>query len=193
MTTTIMLGKSVIVSDPGYDNNERNRKGIFSLLTILKGVLPGKYNVYVKRSDMGNWGIRNSVLLVVHSKYAKKVLEWKKHKGTVYVDSGQAGIFDEQHYRDDDAVSQIPWIKKKPLWKLHPDDDKGELWYMKMCDITLNQKERWGVYETGAVSSSGLGDGGYDLYTAKVDKKIVGIAIDFQVDSPLDVNFYRKK
>lgn len=190
---SITLGKSVIVSDPDYENDERNKKGIFSLLTTLKSVLPGKYKVHVKRSNKGNWGIRNSILLVVNSKYAKKKLDWKKHKSTVSVDSGQAGIFDTQYYRDDEAVSHIPWIKKKAPWKIRQDDEKGELWYMKMSDFTLNNKESWGVYETGVVSSSGFGDGGYTLYTAKVDKKIVGIAIDFKVDQELDLDFYLKK
>jgi hypothetical protein len=38
------------------------------------------------------------------------------------------------------------------------------------------------MYDTGVVSSSGIGDGGYRCLVAKHKGKIVGIAIDFGME-----------
>ena len=55
---------------------------------------------------------------------------------------------------------------------------QGEKWYEKMCKFTLCD-DQWGSYNTGVVSSSGIGDGSYKLLVAKHNGMIVGIAIDF--------------
>lgn len=165
---SIVLGSTVIVADPVYEVN------VFLDMTItLRNILPGTYTVHVEKKEK-----RNASLTVIHSAFINKPLVWKKHKSKVDVDSGQAGIFDKKSYRNDEIVRPVAWIKKKAPWRIM-ENEHGDLWYAKMSDMTLHTKGRWGTYESGVVSSSGFGDGAYDLYTANVDKKIVGIAINF--------------
>jgi hypothetical protein len=64
-----------------------------------------------------------------------------------------------------------------------------------MCHFTLGDKH-WGEYSQGVVSSSGFGDGQYECKVAKVDKKIVGITLDFglhKLDNFLINNIQRIK
>ena len=52
-----------------------------------------------------------------------------------------------------------------------------------MCDRTLTTKEGWGTYDTGVVSSSGYGDGSYELQVCEMDGLIHGFRIIFIDDS----------
>jgi len=62
-----------------------------------------------------------------------------------------------------------------------------------MCKHTLSDQS-WGVYDSGIVSSSGFGDGAYQLYVVKKRNKIVAFAIDFGVEEGKYIDFdYRKK
>ena len=47
-----------------------------------------------------------------------------------------------------------------------------------MCSKTLSS-DQWGLYSEGVVSSSGYGDGMYDLYTATKKNDIVAMILDF--------------
>lgn len=178
MNSEIYLGKSVVVSDPMSGGD----MSYLDMRVILKNVLSGYYKVVVKRVDTGKYGIRNSIVSVIHTGCLdKKKLIWKKYKDDVGVDSGQAGIFDEKSYKNDGSVAFLPWIKKRAPWK-YDNNKSGGMWYMKMSDMTLNSKEKWGIYDNGVVSSSGFGDGNYPIYIAKDEKRrIIGIAIDFLV------------
>ena len=57
-------------------------------------------------------------------------------------------------------------------------ENDGEEWYEHMSNMTLDG-ERWGTYPNGIVSSSGIGDGGYELRVAKHKGKVVGMFLDF--------------
>jgi hypothetical protein len=54
-----------------------------------------------------------------------------------------------------------------------------------MCKFTLG-KESWGLYDTGAVSSSGIGDGMYPLEVMMDNGKVVGIKVVFLGDDDED-------
>lgn len=189
MTQTINLGKEVMVSDPCYRIPTWCQKK-------LTGVLPGEYEVFCKRTDnTDGWGTRNSILTVVHKDYVDSELKWRRTRGVVGVDSGQAGVFSLESYRDDIISESIEvptgdWIGLPNIG----EENDGNKWYDKMCAITINNEEGWGSYSHGVVSRSGYGDGGYDLLVARVNRKIVGITIDFLVDDnkTYDINFYRK-
>ena len=58
---------------------------------------------------------------------------------------------------------------------------EGDDWYEKMCKFTLSEAS-WGAYDNGVVSSSGIGDGAYDLYVMKDGDEIVGMKVDFLPD-----------
>lgn len=170
------------ISDPCYE------KGTWCAGS-LENVKKGEWNCFLRKSDEGDWGIRNAEIMSVHSDInpdfisyedeIKKVrteklksidgsdgkyIFWELTNIHVGVDSGQAGIFDENIY---------------PNTK----EEQGEYgdstsFYGKCCDNTLNDIG-CGVIEGGFVSRSGYGDGGYNCFVAKKDDEIVAINIIF--------------
>jgi hypothetical protein len=169
---SIKLGDEVIVSDPCYELPTWCQAEV-------KNVLPGNYRVMVVKSDQGDWGNRCSHLIAIHEKYCHQdeKFKWGRFPAQIGVDSGQAGVFSKTSYRKDEVFEgQKPNFDYQP-WK----DDGGEIWYAHMCDRTLNN-EQWGVYNEGVVSSSGYGDGSYELLVAKKKNKIIGFVIDFYLN-----------
>lgn len=183
MTNKINLGKEVIVTDPCYTIPTWCQK-------IVDNVLPGEYHVFVKKYDCEGWGVRNSMLTAIHKDYVGKKLKWSEEgpRGIIGVDSGQAGIFNITTYRKDDedvplGDGDIAFLSQ------FPTDNEGDKWYTKICSHTLGGKN-WGHYENGVVCTSGLGDGGYDLFVAQNrNKKVVGFTVDFGIEDDDIINF----
>ena len=176
MKNQIKLGGEVIVSDPCYEVPTWCQE-------VIKNVRPGMYDTEVIKSDEGDWGNRCAELVVLHENIKSPIWE---HYGTVGVDSGQMGVFCMTSYRNDDIASDLPWLTEKgdPFGDhpFRPVKEEGEQWYVKMCDRTLRE-EQWGVYDTGVVSSSGYGDGSYELQVCQMDDLIHGFRIIFIDDS----------
>jgi hypothetical protein len=170
--TTIKLSNNVRVSDPCYDNDVWCK-------TQLTNVYPGEYNVSVEKSDEGDWGNRVSRLSVIHKGYVMECEDesnWEEHS-EIGVDSGQAGIFCETSYRNDEIVESI--TTPEVDFVLSYDDGAGDKWYGKVCKFTLTEPQ-WGLYDTGVVTSSGFGDGGYPLDVVRNDDgEIVGMRITY--------------
>lgn len=168
---TIRLTKDVMVSDPCY-------KAPLWCQLELNNVKPGNYKVYMSKrtetveinGEQSYTDTRCALLTVIHEDFVNQKLSWTE-LGSIGVDSGQAGIFSKESYRNDD------WIKETPRFKLS-DMDEGDKWYAHMCDKTLSDG-LWGVYDCGVVSSSGYGDGGYTVLGALVNDEIVAICIDY--------------
>jgi hypothetical protein len=168
---TIEFNDVVMVSDPCYT--------IPTWCQIkLTNVLPGSYKPFVHKSNSFGWGMRCHYLGVVHTDFANQDLTWREAPGEVGVDSGQAGIFSIEGYRNDELAESITTPDSK--FNIGRDGD-GDAWYEKMCQFTLSDNQ-WGSYDTGVVSSSGIGDGGYRCLVAKKDGKIVGICIDYLME-----------
>lgn len=172
-----ITSSKIRVSDPCYDDDvwckgtvENARKGTWKAFSIT--------------SEEGNWGNRVAGLIAYHEDSSEpeglEDSEWEHQEFEVGVDSGQAGIFDEKFYRDDDATNSYEYIGS-PLCDFEKD---GDNWYNVCCDITLysgkTQAGGAGVLPYGVVSSSGFGDGGYNCYVKKDDDgKVVAICIDY--------------
>lgn len=179
---TINLSDTVMVSDPCYTEPTWCQ-------AKFDRVKPGEYYALVKKHDAGDWGIRNSMLLVIHKDHINDNLQWKrqKDKPRVGVDSGQAGIFSYDTYRKDDIfVKPSKFAKQFPGFE--KEDTEGERWYGHMCDKTLGE-EGWGTYFKGVVARSGFGDGEYDFFVARVSRRAVAIAIDFAVENTKYIDF----
>lgn len=188
----ITLGKEVMVSDPCYEVPTWCQIKVYD-------VLPGKYATDIKRIDHEDWGNRIAYLAAVHEDYVDTDFKWRVHPGEVGVDSGQAGIFSMETYRDDNISDEIGLgdgdisFFNQPPWDTMSKDleNGGERWYRTMCSRTLGKKQ-WGTYNVvprnstepfgGVVSSSGLGDGSYTLYVAKVKGKVMAFCIDYGID-----------
>lgn len=165
----IKLSSEVMISDPCYSVGTWCQ-------TKVDNVLPGTYLANANRQDLGEWGKRIMSLMVIHEDYVGKNKRWTR-LSDIGVDSGQAGIFDLASYRNDEIVDEI---ESPEVDFVLPFDEGGDKWYSKMCKFTLGDKG-WGSYHSGIVSSSGIGDGMYDVYVLKDKKKIVGISIDFGI------------
>jgi hypothetical protein len=185
----IKLGSQVVVSDPCYTNPTWCQ-------AVVDDVKPGNYKVFLKEKDLGDWGVRPAVLMAVHTDFLKRKLNWKRHPSMIGVDSGQAGIFSSESYRNDEKSKDI---RVDHSFSLYSYDEDGDKWYEKMCRLTLSE-DSWGQYSEGVVSSSGLGDGSYALLVAKFRGKVVGFCVDFGIDSDdeeeeyfIDTEFFRKE
>jgi Protein of unknown function (DUF4241) len=167
----IQLSQNVRVSDPCYTDDVWCK-------TQLKNVLPGSYICDVSHNDTSGWGNRISGITAIHEDYVSRPIEWQFHSD-IGVDSGQAGIFCESSYRNDEVATGIttPDVDFEM-----PDGGEGEAWYTKMCKFTLSE-DSYGAYDTGMVSSSGIGDGSYPLYVA-YDKNdnIIAMKLDYLLD-----------
>lgn len=150
---TIKLGNKVIVSDPCYTLDTWCQK-------ILENVIPGTYHTEINRVD----GV-NAELIVTHEDVSSHY--WEEQSDIeVGVDSGQAGIFSAESYRNDEWT--LPGNKMfGNIWSQKPGDD----WYQKVCDN--------GEYDEGVCCTSGYGDGSYSLYLSFKDEQVVGIKIAF--------------
>jgi hypothetical protein len=152
----IKLGRKVRVSDPCYGTK------VWCAGTI-DNVKEGLYNVEVEMSDEGMWGNRVKSLTVVHSDYKGFLFFNESARFEVGVDSGQAGIYDEDYYN-----------------QYHTEKDCNDEWYSDICDLTCPAGTKDGKC---AVSNSGYGDGGYNCYMlVDDDNQVVAISIVFIED-----------
>lgn len=179
----IQLSDQVFVSDPCYD------RGTWCQLKV-NNVLPGAYYAQVEIDE--KFG-RNAVLRITHEKYiAGKASNLQfRHLGEAGVDSGQLGIFDFMSYRNDQHPvlpaalhaskdSSQEWTVGKYS---QSESKQGESWYDHICSHTCNTEDSWGTYDSGVVSSSGWGDGVYDVYAAYNDQQqVVAIEVEFMAE-----------
>jgi hypothetical protein len=174
----ILLGEEVIISDPCYEVPTWCQE-------IIKNVRPGVYDTQVDYRESHGWGERVHSLTVLHNIIKSPI--WEHHCNNIGVDSGQAGVFCMTSYRNDEMSQELPWLTEKgdPFGDhpFRPVKEDGEQWYVKMCDRTLSTEEGWGTYDTGVVSSSGYGDGQYELLISQMDGMIHGFKIIFIDDS----------
>lgn len=177
----VELGE-VVVSDPCH-KDVKPQKG-FSFQGILKKVKKGTWTAEVIKVGKGSqrekatglsleWGTRCAELRIFHESHVGgNDCAWEPQNFGVGVDSGQAGIFDRKHYRDDSIVpSNYQWRD----WSL----DSEEPWYSLCCDKTISDPEA-GVIPYGAVSRSGFGDGLYHCFVCRDENgQITAIKIVF--------------
>ena len=169
-----------MVSDPCYSLDTWCQ-------TKLDNVLPGLYNVEVEKSDEGTgWGVRVSGITILHESITDDgvSLEWEDHS-ECGVDSGQCGIFCMTSYRNDEIAEGITTPTLDQPFEI-PFRDGGDKWYEKMCQFTIH-KDQFGSYDTGVVSSSGIGDGQYPMEVMMDKEKIVGIRITYLGHSDEDL------
>jgi len=141
----------IIVADPCYDYNNLGT-------LLLDNVLSGKY---IASAEVVNNLI--SALAISHSHFKNKMLE-SESAGYISVDSGQAGFFDLDFFRNNQG------------------GEFGDLetFYGLACAITLSPKQAGVIKKCGVVSSSGFGDGCYEVLVCKNEGgKIVAASVIF--------------
>lgn len=183
----IKLEKEVVVSDPCYTIPTWCQ-------AVISNVKPGMYHTTVRKHDAGDWGNRCAMVFAIHEDYVNfqhlLIDNWELHPADIGVDSGQCGIFSKDSYRDDSY--KFPYKPYDFGTDFPTNDNGGDLWYRHMVTHTLSEQQ-WGTYEKGIVSTSGFGDGSYQLFVVKKRNKIVAFAIDFGVEDGKFIDFdYRK-
>lgn len=146
----------VIVTDPCYDVDSYN---------IALPAVPGTWNVIDIQSKQGPWGNRVEKLIAAHENFH----EFKNVQNAEFVigvDSGQAGIFDLDYFRECKKTS-------------------NDEFYDECCTLTENYVGELDS-KKGVVSSSGFGDGEYIVTVTqeKVNNQAVQIEITFIEDEP---------
>ena len=161
----ITSGK-IVCSDPCY---QHQGEGKVWCMGIVDNVENGTWYADVEKRDMDDWGERIAVLwiankkeLTINPKLAWEVLDEKPLNFAGCVDSGQFGFFDFANYRNDENAKDL----NKHDFGENYDRESGDQWYRACCDLTLGD-ESWGVLPNGVVSSSGFGDGSYDVFGYK--------------------------
>lgn len=96
----------------------------------------------------------------------------------VGVNSGQAGIYDNDSYGLSSTVEGLP----------EPDeifgDEPGCFWYSVCCSVT-DSNDHAGVIPTGVVSRIGFGDGGYTAFYHKDGNGKADLIAILYIDSSL--------
>lgn len=160
----IRIDGKMTISDPCYE------PGIWSALEVK--VAPGWYKCFADVKDMGAWGTRICSLSAIREDYADDVesLDWTS-PCSVGVDSGQMGIYDTDYFKEN-----------------QPDDEweNPDSWYRRVCALTYDEEgkrfEADIIDGLGCVSSSGYGDGNYDVITYVTNDYIVGAKVVFIED-----------
>lgn len=180
----IYLGKfdqcsdNILVSDPGYEFSLENYcQDAWELNILLTNVLKGEWHCWVKKDSLTN---RNAELISIHvNQLNGDILKtdttdfWTKIEDKVVcVDYGQAGIYDMTHFKDNNDVGEYEIF-------VDENSDQREAWYSMNCAVTQKLEHFAGTIPYGVVSSSGYGDGMYDLFVARKNDKVVGIKIVF--------------
>ena len=156
MTKVLTLGSfkvtdKIVVADPSYDYGKLGT-------LALDNVLTGKY---IATAEVVNNSI--AALYISHSNFKNDILE-SENVGYIAVDSGQAGFFDLDFFRKNEG------------------GEVGDLnsFYGLACAITLSPKQASVIKKRGVVSSSGFGDGCYNVYVSRDEVgKIVAASLFF--------------
>jgi hypothetical protein len=172
------------VSDPCYKDGTK----------VLKAV-KGKWIGHVSHDEHGR-----PIQLLTFSKVEPKEGGWYRARFSCPVDSGQVGIFDQDHFQKESCV--------EGLHKVFEDDPYHNDFYRACCGITLGKKStnkhftvfegkrrykyqyeydpkfiQAGVCKHGVNSSTTYGDGTYPVYLQKnADGKVVGVRVVFSDD-----------
>lgn len=120
----------------------------------------GRWVGYVRRSDEGSWGERIAALRATHESFTGEIISG--HDREAGVDSGQMSISDGESFH------YLP----------HADYDRA-------CKLTCSKESAGVVNDYAVVSSSGYGDGGYEVKVAKTrNGTLVGVEVVF-IPEPL--------
>lgn len=178
-----VVSGELMISDPCYT------KG-----TWCQGSVEAKNGQWFPGAQVVNidgWGHRVVELHAHHEDFCRDSFErdmgelpqaeWERLPADIGVDSGQCGIFDMKHFRDDKVAEEAPRLTKTDIGR--GDGEEGGEWYNLCCDRTLSFYS-WGLIPYGVVSSSGVGDGSYDAFVSRnaagevIAVKIVYIPIE---------------
>jgi hypothetical protein len=145
-------GDTLRVSDPCYD------KSVWCTVTLK--ALTGTYHSILSHGELDQWGDRVASLTIIHESLLKNLGELEAQakndalfqyvRGNAGVDAGLCGFFDDSRY---------------PGGGIEEDHAQG---WNGICDELHSRKGDESKYmpwqDQGIFTSSGMGDGGYNVY-----------------------------
>jgi len=134
-----VLSNEIYISDPCYEYDENEN----SCVLTLKDAVNGKYIATMKVERIYH-DIES--LIIKHEDYLHS--EPNIFAGKIGVDSGQAGFFDKEYYAENQGG----------------DFDDLTTLYGLACSLVLSKQEGGIVHNREVVSSSGCGDGEYEVF-----------------------------
>lgn len=141
----IELKDIVFVSDPIYF------PGIWCQAAI-EGIKPGKWIGFMYKKDTGkNWGTRVTDLWITHEDYLDEFPTLYVKDVEIGVDSAKAGFFDSDYFLEH-----------------HKGGELDKDWADRLYEATKTGEGDGAMIDGKCVvSTSGLGDGGYNLYESQ--------------------------
>jgi len=134
-----VMSNKIYISDPCYEYDEHENTCVLT----LKDVINGKYIATTKVARIYH-DIKS--LTIKHEDYLHS--EPSIFAGKIGVDSGQAGFFDKEYYAENQGG----------------DFDDLTTLYGLACSLILSKQKGGIVHNRGVVSSSGCGDGEYEVF-----------------------------
>jgi hypothetical protein len=149
MKTFEIISGNIVASDPCYvlETNP-------TCMGVIDNVKKGTWEISIEEEFFGN---RIAVFNINHIDRRANGQPFT-FPFSACVDSGQFGFFDKDFFRNDKIAENLP----KSDFGDDYDNQEGDSWYRAVCEITLGE-DGYGVVPSGAVSSSGYGDGSYDV------------------------------
>ena len=163
-----VTGDKLIACDPCRKSTEEWYN------VIIKDMLPGKYNVKATvfdNEETNGWGDRVAELTIQHEKYDNQdyapMERITDRHNCVGVDTGTACFANLEAYEESIKDEQAHERKLDRLWRA----------------IDTNEEAQAAICNNIAASSSGIGDGCYDVYVQYADIdgyiKVVSVSIEF--------------
>ena len=140
----IELKDIVFVSDPIYF------PGIWCQ-AVIEGIKSGKWIGFMYKKDTGkDWGTRVTDLWITHEDYQDEFPTLYVKDVEIGVDSAKAGFFDSDYYLE------------------HHKEGLDKDWANRLYEATKTGEGDGAMIDGKCVvSTSGLGDGGYNLYASQ--------------------------
>lgn len=164
----VYLGKfnqetsKMVISDPCYEFDYEAETAL-NVNYFIPNAKKGKWKCWV----LTDTNVKRNALIAIHDTVNNDSImhfdEWPLNPvdSTIDVDSGQAAIYDAKYFADDNQASG------------------NNTWY-DINSMATDTKKQASIIPNGVVSSSGYGDGAYDLYVKKSDNnKVVAVKIVF--------------
>jgi hypothetical protein len=160
------ISGEIVVSDPCYE------LGIGTCTDSISNAIIGNWEACITIRDFGYLGNRVTHLCANAVGFPSKN-GWRLRSRDIGVDTGQAGLFDRQYFRD-------PVVTQKEKWFQADRIDADDVWYSLCCDRTLTSYGA--VIPFGVVSRSAFGDGFYRCHVCESGGRVSAIAIEFVDD-----------
>lgn len=155
----------VVIGDPCYGHRKTEEEWLKENLLFIEAQ-NGFWSATMKS---GVRSLSNRVFeLLAYTGELDESLPWLD-LGMIDVDTGQAGIFDYAYFQNDSDLEYDPDLN---------DFHTFSKFYQNCCAKSLN-KPHGGVLKHGVISSTGFGDGAYDMLGQFKEGKLVAVKAEY--------------